>query len=39
MDSPLGSLGNPILHTTWLDNHAPTLKINAKYYYMEKSGF
>jgi hypothetical protein len=31
---------NPILHTTWLDNHALTLKINsAKYHFHEKSRF
>jgi hypothetical protein len=30
----------PILHTTWLNNHALTLKRNAaKYYFGEKSSF
>jgi hypothetical protein len=32
------SFFNPILHTTWLNNHALTLKRNtAKYYFGEKS--
>jgi hypothetical protein len=31
---------NPTLHTTWLNNHALTLKRNtAKYYFGEKSSF
>jgi hypothetical protein len=31
---------NPILHTSWLNNHALTLKRNtAKYYFGEKSSF
>jgi hypothetical protein len=31
---------NPILHTTWLNNHALTLKRNtAKYYFGEKYSF
>ncbi len=31
---------NPILHTTWLESHALTLKNNtAKYYFNEKSSF
>jgi hypothetical protein len=31
---------NPILHTAWLESHAPTLKNNtAKYYFGEKSSF
>jgi hypothetical protein len=36
----LDSTFNPILHTTWLNNHALTLKSNtAKYYFGEKSSF
>jgi hypothetical protein len=37
----LGLVGvNPILHTTWLNNHALTLKRNTtKYYFGEKSSF
>jgi hypothetical protein len=31
---------NPILHTTWLNNHAPTMKSNtSKYYFGEISSF
>jgi hypothetical protein len=40
MSSLYFSFINPILHTTWLDSHALTLKSNpAKYYFHEKSRF